>query len=239
MSDSTLPTPDRAGLYVLGLLRGEERRAFEADMAVDPILVSEVMAWEERFVQLALAVPPVQPRDNVWTAIQSTIAPQNERKERPAPERVGWRTWFWDNLAVWRAIGVVGIAAAVVFAVLPPRPSPTASMIAVLSTKNGPVFTVALRADGGLNISAVGEVSPPPGKVWQLWAVASGEKPLSLGIMSQGNMVTPANDMPKHMRKSHTLIVATVEPPGGSPTGRPDTPFVFSGQLLPVGVVNS
>lgn len=234
MSESNPPPPDRAGLYVLGLLRGEERREFEAEMAVDPLLAFEVAAWEERLLPLALSVEPVQPGEGVWGTIERAVAPRPARAASAAPAVSGLRAWLWDNLVVWRAVGAMGVAAAIILAVLP-RTAPTTSMIAVLSTASGPVFTVSMRPDGRMDISSVGHMAPPPGKVWQLWAVMKGHKPMSLGIMHRGNMVLPAGDMPAHMRKARPMIAATVEPPGGSPTGRPDMPIVFSGQLLPVG----
>lgn len=234
MSDTPVPTPDRAGLYVLGLLRGDERRAFEADMAVDPVLASEVLAWEERLLPLALGIPPVDPDAPVWQAIEQGIAAP-ARSVAPSHRRAGWRDWFWDNLLVWRGLGALGVAAAIGLAVLLPRPVPGPSMVAVLSAKTGPVFTVAMRADGAMNIAPVGHAAPPPGKVWQLWVVAKGEKPVPIGFVQPGHTTLPPNDVPAHLREPEALIAVTVEPPGGSPTGLPDTPIVFSGPLLPVG----
>lgn len=234
MSDSPFPTPDRAGLYVLGLLRGDERREFEADMSADPVLASEVSDWEERLLPLALTIPPAEPGRSVWRAIELVVAPP-VRPVAVGRERSGWRVWFWDNLLVWRGIGALGAAAAIILAVLLPRPVPGPSMVAVLSAKTGPVFTVAMRADGAMNIASVGHAVPPPGKVWQLWAMAKGEKPMPIGFVQPGHTTLPPHDMPVHMHKPGTMIAVTVEPSGGSPTGLPDTPIVFSGPLLPVG----
>jgi len=42
------PTPEqRAGEYVLGLMRGMERAQFETEMARDPELTRAVAFWEE------------------------------------------------------------------------------------------------------------------------------------------------------------------------------------------------
>ena len=83
MSDSIPPIPDRAGEYVLGVLRGEERRAFEADMARDPVLAAEVAAWEYRLLPLALAVPQAEPPANSWHEIERIIAPSGARAAMP------------------------------------------------------------------------------------------------------------------------------------------------------------
>lgn len=239
MSDTVSPAPDRAGLYVLGLLRGEERHEFEADFARDPVLASEVAAWEERFLPLSLAIPAVLPSESVWREIERIIAPRDAAAPmQAAPFRrrtSSWRTRFWDNVGMWRGIGAIAVAAAVVFAVFRPTPVPAPHMVAVLANKAGPVFTVAMRSDGGVNIAPVGHSAPPAGKVWQLWAVAGGEKPVAIGFVKPGQTTLPANDVPASMRKAKILIAVTVEPPGGSPTGQPDTPIVFSGPLLPIG----
>lgn len=238
MSETDLPPPDRPGLYVLGLLRGDERLAFEADMAADSVLAAEVRAWEERLLPLADAIEQVQPDDRVWTAIARVVEPPAVRAAATSTSPSGLRTWLWDNLLVWRAVGAMGIAAAIALAILP-RSVPTTSMVAVLSTAHGPVFTVAVRANGAMEVVPVGSEAPPPGKVWQLWAVVPKEKPVSLGLMQGRRLVLPASDIPAQMRQPHTLIAATVEPPGGSPTGQPDFPIVFSGPLLPIGAAKS
>ena len=220
--------PDRAGLYVLGLLRGAERREFEAACARDPALAAEVAAWEERLLPLALAVPPVAPGPAVWAAIERATSPR-----AAAPARRNRLREIWDNLFVWRGIALAGAVAAALLALLP-RGTTGPAMVAVLSTKAGPVFTVAMRTNGALNIAPVGHAAPPAGKVWQLWAVGQGEAPVPIGFVQAGATRLPANDVPARLRRAHTLIAVTVEPPGGSPTGKPDMPIVFAGPLLPV-----
>lgn len=239
MSDLTPPPPDRAGEYVLGVLRGEERRAFEADLARDPVLAAEVAAWEERLLPLALTVPQVEPPATAWSEIERIISPPEPRAaiSRQAPRRLApsWRERFWDNVAIWRGIGAVAVAAAIALAILRSQLPAAPHMVAVLASKSGPVFTVALRGDGAMSIAPIGHILPPAGKVWQLWAVAGGEKPVPIGFVKPGHTVLPANDMPPDLRKPKILIAVTVEPPGGAPTGQPDTPIVFSGPLLPIG----
>ncbi|MCW8306391.1 anti-sigma factor [Acidiphilium sp. PA] len=238
MSDLVAPPPDRAGLYVLGLLRGQERREFEADLAVDPVLAMEVAAWEVRLLPLSLAIAPVEPSEAVWLEIQRILAPRESAGSVPVPaslrRRPSWRESFWDNVAVWRGIGGIAIAAALAIALLRPQPVPAPGLVAVLSSKAGPVFTVALRSDGGMNIAPVGSIKPPPGKVWQLWAVAGGEKPVPVGFVSAKPSILPAHQIPADLRKPNILMAVTVEPPGGSPTGQPDTPIVFAGPILPI-----
>lgn len=230
MSEQLPPIPDRAGEYVLGVLRGEDRGRFEAEMARDPALAAEVAAWEERLLPLALAVPATDPPAHLWAGIERQIA---HRKVPGAPSP--WRTRFWDNLAIWRGIGAIAIAAAILLAILRPHPAAPPQLVAVLAGQTGPLFTVALRENGAMTIAPVGNAAPPEGRVWQLWAVASGAKPVPIGFVKPGTTALPANDLPPALRRAHVLLAVTVEPPGGSPTGQPDTPIVLSGPLLPIG----
>ncbi|MDD2876565.1 MAG: anti-sigma factor [Acidiphilium sp.] len=239
MSDHITPTPDRAGLYVLGLLRGQERCDFEADLATDPALSLEVAAWEVRLLPLSLAIPPVEPSHTVWQEIERILSPR-DAAATPLPRiawhrRSSWREIWWDNIAVWRGFGALAAAAAIALVVLRPQPSAAPHMVAVLANASGPMFTVALRSDGAMSIAPVAPIAPPAGKVWQLWAVAGGEKPIPVGFVEPRRTALPRNDMPADMRKPEILMAVTVEPPGGSPTGQPDTPIVFSGPLLPMG----
>lgn len=229
MSEPLPPVPDRAGEYVLGVLRGEDRRRFEDDMARDPALAAEVAAWEKRLLPLALTVPAAEPPARVWAAIEARIA----RRQVPGAKSA-WRDRFWNNVTVWRGIGAVAIAAAIILAVLRPYPAAPPRLVAVLASKTGPVFTVALRENGRMSIAPVASITPPTGKVWQLWAVASGAKPVAIGFVAPGQPNAPPNEMPAALRHANILLAVTVEPPGGSPTGQPDTPIVFSGPLLPI-----
>jgi anti-sigma-K factor RskA len=173
-------------------------------------------------------VPPVAPGPAVWAAIERATSPR-----AAAPARRNRLREIWDNLFVWRGIALAGAVAAALLLVLP-RGAPGPAMVAVLSAKSGPVFTVAMKTNGALNIAPVGHAAPPAGKVWQLWAVGQGEAPVPIGFVQAGATRLPANDVPARLRRAHTLIAVTVEPPGGSPTGKPDMPIVFAGPLLPV-----
>lgn len=232
MSEALPPVPDRAGEYVLGVLRGEERHRFEADMARDPALAAEVAAWEARLLPLALAIPASEPPESVWRSIEQRVAPPAVAAPRAAPS---WHDRLWNSVNIWRGIAAAAAAAAIILAVLHRQPAAPPHLVAVLAGTAGPVFTVALRENGAMSISPVTGTAPPAGRVWQLWAVAGGEKPVPIGFVNPGQTTLPANDLPQALRRAKVLLAVTVEPPGGSPSGQPDTPIVFSGPLLPIG----
>jgi anti-sigma-K factor RskA len=69
----------------------------------------------------------------------------------------------------------------------------------------------------------------PPDKSYELWAVAPNTAPRSLGLVEEASLsrvldVPPSGDL--------TLAVS-LEPKGGSPTGAPTGPVVFTGALVP------
>jgi len=86
----------RAGEYVLGVLRPEERRAVERDAATDPDLADEIAFWTERLTPLVDTVE-VEPPPELFERIKSAL-------HAPAPELPGTLTvraeeGRWEALA--------------------------------------------------------------------------------------------------------------------------------------------
>ena len=68
----------------------------------------------------------------------------------------------------------------------------------------------------------------PNGRSLELWYIASGKPPRSMGVVGQASETLP---MPHGADMAATFAVS-VEPPGGSRTGGPSGPVVYSGQLV-------
>jgi anti-sigma-K factor RskA len=69
-------------------------------------------------------------------------------------------------------------------------------------------------------------------RVLELWLIAPGGKPRSLGLIEAGRAIhinLPA-DLIGHVAADTTLAVS-LEPPGGSPTGQPTGPVIANGKL--------
>lgn len=69
-------------------------------------------------------------------------------------------------------------------------------------------------------------------RVLELWIIAPGDRPRSLGLIEPGRPVhihVPPTLMP-HFSTAATLAVS-LEPPGGSPTGLPTGPVIANGKL--------
>jgi anti-sigma-K factor RskA len=214
-----------AGEYVLGVLSAAERRAFEARLAREPALRAEVEYWEQRLGAMAAKVPPIDPPPQVWAKIEAKLDAQT-------PARGLWRNLpFWR----WAAFGSAAVAAASLVALVYPArvPPPGAPLVAELEENSGrPNFIVSIDSSGGGLTVVPAALSDVNQRALELWLIAPGEQPRSLGLIDAGRPVhisVPA-DMFRRVTPQATLAVS-LEPPGGSPTGLPTGPVIASGKL--------
>ncbi len=212
---------EREGLaaeYVLGTLNAAEARAVRDD----PEMAEAIAAWEARLAPLqALALPEAPPPD-LWARIESSLG--GAPAARP-PVRAGWFTRLW-------AIGSTAVAAGLTILMLANRPAPPPLMTVLLSDQQAPAFLVEADRGGEIRLAALNNQPTPEGRVRQLWALPQGAAaPTSLGLVPEDGriVVRPAQIRPE----PGMLIEITLEPPGGSPIGRPTGPVLFIGRLLP------
>ncbi len=212
-----------AGEYVLGTLDAREARAVEQAMATDPDFHALVDAWEARLAPLTALALPEAPPPGLWERIEAAL----DGARPPAPVAVAPPPRFWRFWAFGASAVAAGLAA---FLVL--RPVPSAPLMTVLLTQQDqPAWLV--EADGGaLRLAALNPQPVPSDRVMQLWALPQGATaPTSLGLIRTPERfsVTPTTIRPE----PGMLIEITLEPPDGSPTGRPTGPILFIGRLLP------
>lgn len=222
-----------AAEYVLGTLQGAARSRFQALMRYDPGLRSLVSDWESRLTPLARAGADIAPPPGVWHSLSQRLAGE--------PRRARW----WDSLALWRGLAATAAAFVLVLAIatrIAPESEPPMSMIAVMNDTQGqPAMTVswpsmqAVRDRPFLRIRVMQEHPVmAPGTAWELWMLPGGEaNPVSLGLIT--------TDVDQVMQLKPELaaridsawgIAMTVEPKGGSPTGRPTGPMVMKGPCV-------
>jgi anti-sigma-K factor RskA len=212
-----------AGEYVLGTLDAHEARAVEHAMETDPGFRALVEAWEARLAPLVALATPESPPPGLWERIEAALDVARPPAAVPVAKPSGfWRFWAFGASAV-----AAGLA---VFLVVRPVPQPPL-MTVLLTQQDQPAWLV--EADGGaLRLAALNPQPLPPDRVMQLWALPQGASaPTSLGLIpAAGRLtVTPSTIRPE----PGMLIEITLEPPGGSPTGRPTGPILFIGRLLP------
>jgi anti-sigma-K factor RskA len=213
-----------AAEYVLGTLEAREAAAVARAIATDADLAARVAAWEERFAPLVALATPEAPPPGLWARIEAALDPQ---------PRVPAAPW-WRRLAdPWRigALGATAVAAGLAaFLVLRPAPEPL-MMTVLLTDREQPAWLV--QADRGqLRLASLNTRPAPPDRVLELWALPQGATaPTSLGLIPADGRITvrPATIRPH----PGMLIEITLEPPGGSPIGRPTGPIQFIGRLAP------
>lgn len=220
-----------AGEYVLGTLDARTARAVQGAVAHDAAWRDAVARWERDFSPLtALAVPEAPPPD-LWSRIEAALGGETPRvaAQPRAP-------WFWR---LWAAGASAVAVALAVLLLLPPSRGPT--MTAVLVPDQGtPVFTASAAPGGLLRVVAVradaGTMpAPPEGKAFELWGLAPGAAtPVALGVMPPGAAALTI-EHPAVLPRAGMQIMISIEPPGGSPTGKPTGKVVYFGRLERLG----
>ncbi|MBM3116864.1 anti-sigma factor [Jeongeupia naejangsanensis] len=214
-----------AGQYVLGSLRGPARRRFEKLMHADANLRRAVTGWEARLLPLANALPEVAPPPRVWRGIADRL-----RAREPVP------TWSWRGLVLWRTLAggfaAMLLAGVVIYPVLVQRGA-EAQYLAVLQDPQAQIALLASATrDGRLKIKPLNDLRQVSAqKALELWALPDGGKPRSLGL------IAPDGKTVIELKTQAGLIPAlavSLEPPGGSPTGQPTGPVLYSGKMLSI-----
>ncbi len=222
MSDRMEDRDALAAEYVLGTLEAREAAMVAAALPTDPALAEAVAAWEAKLAPLTALAPPEAPPPDLWARIEAALEPA------AAPAVAAW----WRRLLdPWRAgaIGATAVAAGLA-AVMILRPAPEPRLMTVLLTdREQPAWLV--EADrAGIRLASLNTRPAPPDRVLELWALPQGATaPTSLGLIPADGRLTvrPATIRPS----PGMLIEITLEPPGGSPIGRPTGPIQFIGRL--------
>ncbi|TSD85051.1 hypothetical protein FFK22_029500 [Mycobacterium sp. KBS0706] len=230
----------RIAEYVLGTLPPEDRAAFERELAADPALKAEVTAWERRLAGLAAQVPPVEPGPQVWATLERAIGPEAPAApagpavlQRSAEARLLRSRARWRSAALAAGALAAGLAAFLLLprSELPARPD---SYVAVVN-RGGDLPALIVRVDTRAGLVQVRPVRAevPADRSLELWFVAAGAAPRSLGLIDADDRKRLA--IPEALRGTALgggTLAVSVEPAGGSPTGAPTGPVVYSGTLI-------
>lgn len=211
-----------AAEYALGTLRGRARERLRRWMRDDPELARAVADWEARLAPLAEAVEPVAPPARVWRAVQTRL--DQARK---------------TSFSVWKALGLVaGGAAAAVLAValfVPLQKEAPAAYVAVLSdpkTNRAVLVATAGQADKVLRVNALDPAIQVAGRSLELWALPRDGKPKSLGLVGAERAMLPLSASAEQSLGDVPALAVSLEPQGGSPTGQPTGPVLYSGPCV-------
>jgi anti-sigma-K factor RskA len=240
MSTPDQPKDDlRCAEYALGVLDSDSRRALEREASRDASLRRTMEIWLARLSPLADDLRDVEPPAHVWTRIQRDLG----FLAASTSARGGW----WDNLNLWRWLGIGASAAALVLVVMDlmtlREGGPPASVVA----QNGYRVAAIARSDGLTHWTAtidvqrarmvvVPVVNPKiaAGRSTELWLIPSGAKPISLGIFpsdAPASIPLPRRILAQMSKKA--VLAVSLEPLSGSPTGQPTGPVLATGEIHP------
>jgi len=237
MSD-TLPTDPEArellaGEYVLGTLDARQAAAVNAAMLTDSDLAEAVATWSRCLAPLSRLALPEAPPSDLWTRIEATLPANPRIIAAPVASRL---SWLWRGWALGASLAAAVLA---VIAFLPNAEQP-AFMTVLVSDRASPAWIAQTDRLGAISLAAVrpafGDPQPaaPDGRVMQLWGLHPGQAaPVSLGLLPRtpGRVTIPT---PALRPVNDMLIEISLEPAGGSPTGRPTGPILFYGRLIEV-----
>lgn len=219
-----------AGEAVLGLLPAEAREQVAARAAQDPALARELRFWRDSLLELDSSAPRLTPSPRLWSRVEQSLA------TAPGPLRRGQRQpRLWHSLGFWRGLGA-GLATACAGLLLVlllgfgrEQPSPVAVAVLLAPEGGQAGALVQAYADGSIDLTPLVDIPVPSGRVlqvWTLWDAARG--PVPLGILPAA---MPAHlvvaGLPEPVERQ--LYEITLEPAGGSPSGRPTGPVLYKG----------
>ena len=227
-------TPERADAlaaqYVLGTLSPRARTRFARLARADPALGAAMRAWEDRLLPLAQSLPPVEPPAKVWTGILARI-------DRTAAASRSERRTAWATVSLWRGLALAGFATAIALALVllsPPLERPAATLVVVLAGQDAkPAFVASADRNGRLlTIKAVAPLAPGADRSLQLWALPAAGNPRPLGLVPASGVVQIALSVDAGTALENIPAMAvSLEPRGGSPTGLPTGPVLYSGPV--------
>ena len=224
-----------AAEYVLGTLDPEERAAMTRTLATDTVVAAQVRAWERRFSPLLGTIPPVTPPTWVRPALLRALsAGSGGSAALLAGDPVAHDPLAHLRRQVrrWRiATAGAGLLAAglALFVAVGLRPEPEGGRYLAVVQGGGALPALIVRVDtrtGTAQVRPV-EAEAPAGRSLELWYVGGkGPKPLGLVGAAASQVTLPQGASPDG------VLAVSVESQGGSPSGQPTGPVVFSGKLI-------
>lgn len=224
-------TAERADAYVLGLMDDDERLQLEDELESNSELARAVGESRDRFIELDMAGPASAVSPGLWTLIEQRLETEASQKaaasvERPRPAN--------DNIAVrWRQIALSAIAASLMlvavlaYGVLQPSEP---QVIAILMNAEGePVVMIEDFGNDTAKVTPLVDTAVPSDRSLQLWTLPTADMgPVSLGVLDGWQTATVSGpELPGPQEEQ--LYEITLEPLGGSPTGRPTGPILGKG----------
>ena len=212
--------------YVIGTLYGRARRRFGRVLAASLVARRAVASWERQLTPLAASVRPVQPPAESWARIEAAIGVRKSR----APAVFGG-AWAALAAAARARSGIVRLA---VLHAAGDGASNRTYVAVVTDATTGPVWLMqAFEAARSLRVTTINPRPEPPGSSYEPGMPPNGgAQPVSLGLIpARQRAARPERGAARGARR-YGDARGEREPAGGSPTGLPTGPVIFTAPLL-------
>ncbi|OYU48214.1 MAG: hypothetical protein CFE31_11165 [Rhizobiales bacterium PAR1] len=229
-----------AAEYVLGTLEGADLdRARALESSADDFRRA-VARWRTHFLVLDDTAAALAPPPALWDKIEAQVAaaPQSAQRSKPAEILAGLsRSGIWGSLKFWRPAALAAGFASLMLALglvlqLQRGPEPPIH-VAVLTTGQGkPAAVVNVYADGTTEFVPLEAIQAPEGQVIEIWTLQNPQQgPTSIGKLSSARRIRLNLENLRKPEANH-LFELTLEPFGGSPTGKPTGPVLMKGLAI-------
>lgn len=224
-------TAERADAYVLGLMDDDERLRLEVELESDAELARAVGQARDRFLELDLAGPTSAVSPGLWTRIEHRL--EVDASQRMAGPAVRPQPTNDNRAGRWRRIALSAIAASLMlvavlaYGILQPSEP---QVIAILMNAEGePVVMIEDFGNHTAKVTPLVDTAVPGDRSLQLWTLPTADMgPVSLGVLDGWKTATVSGPELPDPREEQ-LYEITLEPLGGSPTGRPTGPILGKG----------
>ncbi len=216
-----------AASFVLGTLRGPARRRFKRLAQESMVIQHAVWDWERRLTPMAEQSEPREPPARTWQSVE-------ERLGFAAPRRRA--TWLWPGLSVAFALAFLALLLPPYLLPREPALTPAERLALIQDSEQQPLWVVTVDEESGqLSTIAVNVPAKEADRVFELWMLPATGAPESFGLLPT------VNDERSSRRLSPALlalladasgIAVSLEPAGGSPTGTPTGPVLFTAPVI-------
>lgn len=225
-----------AAEYVLGTLDAADRAEVASRLPREPALQAAVQAWGLRLAPLDAGTRPIAPPADMLARIERRIdlpaaATPGQANDATVVSLLEARVRRWRRVAA--ATSALAACLALVIGLrdvlLPAKPQ---SFVAVFHRDDElPAFLMTIDlSTRQLTVRPVG-ASRQPGRTYQLWIASDllGPAPRSLGLIGEGAEPAQASLTAYEPALLHKATFGvSLEPAGGSPTGRPTSPALHA-----------
>ena len=226
-----------AAEYMLGTLDPDMRRIVDERRSHEDDLEAAIADWEKRLSPLNAHYRDEIPSRDLFPGIRARI-----EGARVQADNIVEIDLLKRKLARWRigTFATGALAASLMVAVLVSdfaSPVQDRQFVAVFHRDDTqPAFVMSIDLDTRAVIIRPVSATLPEGKTYQLWIASDelGPAPKSLGLLENASVPTTRSlgEFDQALLRNATFGIS-LEPEGGSPTGRPTGPAIH-GRLIPV-----